>query len=260
MAGRPLHLNRGDLDALMRVHITNPLDWGANIGTDYWFGASVQTAPLVTTQGALFSDHGWIATGLVATEGAGADFISKSDLGAPGNYNSGTQNDLLQSPSIFGDYPHAHAVMRMMNKKVPPRYLIAEFWATFNVFANDEATTMAGFVEDGGSIIVAADAMGAVASDSTNFVLQANATQGGQTLAATTGVHLFRIVLDRDTGKATLGIDGVLYKDAADLVTITADEMPLGFGFGSGGANNFVQPHNAHVWYDWSLPQFVYPA
>jgi len=236
---------------LRRVHVTDPLKWGVQIGTDFWIIASANGQGTASGQN-LLTDGGWTATSIAAyAGGSAADLLSRSDPGTPGNYTQNAQNDLLESPAIFGDYAHAHAAAVIMGQHSLPRFLIADIYATFSVVANDEATSMVGFAEDGGSIVVANDAIGAIASNGTYWAIQANGTQSVTgAVAISTSPTWFRIVVDN----ANSLVYGYANGSLIGSVAITTDEWPASFGAGSGGANNLVQLNQAHVFYAWRVP------
>lgn len=244
-------LSKSDYLDLRRVHITDPLKWAVCVGTDYWLYAAANGQGTASGQN-LLTDGGWTATSIAAyAAGSAADFMSKDDVGTPGQYTQDAQNDLIESPSIFGSYDHAHAAAVIVGQKSLPRFLIADIYARFSVVANDQATTMLGFAEDGGSIVVANDALGAIASNGTYWAIQANGTQSVTgAVAVSTSPTWFRIVLDKANSTAYGYANGSL----VGSVAITADEFPASFGAGSGGANNLVQLNQAHVFYAWTLP------
>lgn len=245
-------LSRGELLDLRRVHVTDPLKWGVCVGTDFWIYASANGQGTASGQN-LLTDGGWTATSIAAyADGSGADFISKSDVGTPSEYTQNAQNDLLESPAIFGDYAHAHAAAVIVGQRSLPRYLIMDAYARFSTVANDQPTTAIGFVEDGGSIVTAADNMAAISSNGTSWVIQSNGSENlSGAVAVSTSPTWFRIVLDKNTNTAYGYANGTLIGSIA----ITADEFPVAFGAGSGGANNLVQLNQAHIFYAWTLPQ-----
>jgi hypothetical protein len=250
MAGRDLHINRDDYESLLRQHVRNPYNWGHEVGTDYWMHASANGGLSASTT-FLISDAGWTATSLALADGAAADFMTASDVGTPGGFTQNAQNDLLKSPAIFGDYAHAHAAMTLLQRKTLPRYLIGDFYARFSVVSGNETTTALGFVEDGGSIVTANDAMAVVFSNSATFAIRSGAATGTGVVAVDTSPHRFRIVFDRVGALAYLYVDGV----ASGSVAIQADEWPVAFGAGSGGATNFIQLTQAHIFYAYRIPQ-----
>lgn len=244
-------LTRSDIRDLRRVHVTDPLKWAVQLGTDYWIQASVNGQGTASGNN-LLTDGGWTATSIAAyADGSAADFMSRSDPGTPGQYTQDAQNDTLESPAIFGDYVHAHAAAVMMGMKSLPRFLIMDAYARFSVVANDEPTTAIGFAEDGGAILTAADNMAAISSNGTSWVIQSNSSENlSGAVAVSTAPTWFRIVMDRANSLSYGYANGSLIGSIA----ITSDEFPVSFGAGSGGANNLIQLSQAHIFYAWTLP------
>lgn len=247
--GTPLGLSRGDLESLRRRHVTNPLYWANEPATDYWIIAAANGMLTASGQN-LITDGGWTATSLAVADGSAADFLSKSDVGTPGEITTNAAADLLESPAIFGDYAHAHAAAVIMGQRSLPRYLVMDAYARFSVASADELTTNLGFVEDGGSIVVSADIMAAIYSDSANWCIQANAVESkSTTLTVDNDYHWFRILMDKATSLSYGYLDGTLINSIA----ITADEFPVSWGFGNGTTNR-IQLNQAHIFYDWRVP------
>lgn len=240
---------------LARVHVLEGFQWGQAMGTDYWltFNPAFDLAVAASTAlGEQLAENGWVATVITNTAGSGADFGSSTDVGIPNHMLTNATSDLLKSPVIFGDYAHMHAAGRIVGKGLP-RTLNAEFWGSMSVHSTDDPATGWGFFEDGGSPIVAADQNGFISSDATNFQIGANASYSNGTTDDATW-HLFKIVLDRSTLLATWFIDGTRQMNGADVssIAITADEFPVGFGFGVDAAGtNRPLLGLTHVYYDW---------
>jgi hypothetical protein len=242
-------LTGADYEALLRKHVTNPFNWGYEVGTDFWLSAAANGGLSASTTW-LISDAGWTATSMALADGSGADFMDSADPGTPGLFTMNAQNDLLKSPAIFGNYIHSHAAATLLGKKTLPRYLIADIYAVFNVASGNETTTAMGFVEDGGSIVTANDAMATVVSNGTSFVIRSGAATGTGVVAVDNAYHRFRIVCDKTNALSYLYVDGV----ASGSVAIQADEWPVAFGAGSGGASNFIQLSQAHIFYAYKVP------
>ena len=249
--GRPLSLSRGDALELRRVHVTDPLKWAVSVGTDFWIYASVNGQGTASGNN-LLTDGGWTATSIAAyADGSAADFMSRTDPGTPSQYTQDAANDTLESPAIFGAYAHAHAAAVIAGMRSLPRYLVMDAYARFSVVANDEPTTAIGFAEDGGAILTAADNMAGISSNGTSWVIQSNGSENlSGAVAISTSPTWFRILLDQKTSTAYGYANGSLIGSIA----ITADEFPVSFGAGSGGANNLIQLNQAHIFYAWSLP------
>lgn len=247
-----VHLDRDAYEFLLRKHVLRPQDWGVMAGTDFWLIATANGG-LGSGNAHELSGYGWTTTSLALADGSAADFMSSSDVGTPGEFTQNAQNDLLKSPAIFGDYAHAHQAMLLLGKKVLPRYLIMDSYARFSVVANAETTTAMGFVEDGGSIVTANDALAVVFSNGTTFAIRSGAATGTGVVAVDTNPHRFRIVCDKSNALAYLYVDGT----ASGSVAIENDEWPVAFGAGSGGANNLIQLNQAHIYYAYKVPQEV---
>ena len=244
----PVALSRGDQLALRRVHIVDAGMWGVQYGTDYWLAAS----GLQSTAGrTLITDGGWTATSSAPTNGSGADLMSKDDVGTPNHWLMDTGADLLYSPPIFGDYSHAHAAAVIAGQNSLPRYLIADVYAAFTTVSADEDTTAIGFVEDGGSIVVAAEHVAAVTSNGTAGVwnISSNGAVAAGTSVVSTAWSWFRIVMDKAAAVSRLYVNGVFQNSIAVL----ADEAPYKFGAGKGTTNTILL-NQAHIFYAWTLP------
>ena len=245
---QPIALSRGDYQALRRVHITDAGMWGVEHGTDFWLSASGLQATAGRT---LITEGGWTVTSETLVVGAGADFMSLADPGVPNHWLQNAGADLVQSPVIFGDYAHAHAAAVIMGMKRLPRYLCMDAYAAFSTNSADEDTTAIGFVEDGGSIVTAADHAAAVTSNGTagvwNISADAAVAAGGTVVG--TAWNWFRIIMDQVDAVSRLWVNGV-YQNS---IAITADEAPYSFGFGAGTTNRILF-NQVHIFYDWSLP------
>ena len=248
----PLSLSRGDQLLLNRVHVNDPVKWGTNIGTDFWFIAGANGNQTASGNN-LLTDGGWTATSVTSTAGSAADFGSSSDPGTPGHMLTNAASDLIQSPAIFGSYDHMHAAAAIAGMKSLPRYLCMDAYAQFSVFSADEVTSNLGFVEDGGSIVVAADIMASFYSKGTGttFNIQSNAAVVTGLVSADSSWNWFRILMDRQTGYSLCYVDGVYN----GTIAVTADEFPVAFGAGVGaGGTNRIQLNQVHIFYDWSKP------
>ena len=249
----PIGLSRGDQLALNREHVTDPVKWGTNLGTDFWFQAGANGNQTASGNN-LLTDGGWTATAVDSTAGSAADFGSRSDPGTPGRMATGAASDLLLSPAIFGDYVHMHAAAVIAGMQSVPRYLVADAYAAFSVFSADEVTTNLGFVEDGGSIITAADVQATFYSKGTGatFNMQSNAAVVTGLVSADASYNWFRIILDRTAGYSLFYVNGTYN----GTTPITADEFPLSFGAGVGaGGTNRIQLSQIHIFYAWDKPR-----
>lgn len=244
-----LLLDKTQYEQLRRVHVTKPHDWARAAGTDFWLMASANG--MLSDNAQELADYGWTTTSLAIADGSGADFISASDPGTPGLITTNAAADLLTSPAIFGSYAHAHQAMTIMGEKQLPNFLCLDAYATFSTLSADEVTTNLGFVEDGGSPVVAADIMASFYSKGTGttFNNQSNAAIQTGLVANDTSPHWFRILLNKLTSKSYFYIDGVYNGELA----LTADEFPVKFGFGNGTTNR-INLSIAHVYYSWRKP------
>lgn len=225
-----------------RLHVTDPFLWARSPGTDFW----IMAANIVAVAGTFpddLADYEWTTTSLGLTAGSAADFITSADVGAPRTFLTNAAGDLLQSPVVFGDY--AHALLAKQFLGYLPTKLNMEAYAAFSVGTSNETASCLGFVEDGGSIVTANDALATVFSDGTNFKLRSGAATSGAGALIDTNYHLWKIVVDATN--CTLTMDGA----NSISVATEADEFPVSFGLGCVAAgNNRIQLAWAHIWYD----------
>ena len=227
-----------------RHHIYDPLVWERAPGTDFWLFAANRVAAAATFPDDL-ADYGWVTTSVLFTAGVGADFISSADVGTPRTLGTNAASDILQSPVIFGDYPHARMAQTFLGYL--PTKLIAEFYAYFDVASANETATAIGFVEDEGSPITAAgaDALAMVYSDGTNFKLESGAGASAAGAAVDNAAHLWKIVVDATNCTCTM--DG---GNSISVATET-DQFPVSFGLGTVAAGtNRIQLSWLHIYYE----------
>ena len=199
---------------LARVHVNAGWKWAHEVGTDYWLQPSqglnhIGTAS--TAVGPLLIENGWLATSLLTVAGNDADFRggtftpgtdksrggSYADAGIPTHFLTDADNDLLESPAMFGDAAHMQMAAAIAGQANLPNLLIAEFWGAMTVHTTDEKDAAWGFWQDGGSALTASEAIAAIYSDSANFALQAaGAVLGSAGAADDANWHFFRIELD----------------------------------------------------------------
>lgn len=256
---------------LARQHVLLGRDWAEAAGTDYWLNWNpafdILAAASATDPGAfsVLAEHGWTATSLVNTAGAGADFGggvftpgvnypnhgSFGDAGSPNHVLTNASGDLLLSPAIFGDAYHMWQAARMLGKSTLPRFLIAEFAAAFTVASANEVTSVIGFFEDGATASTEADQYAVIASDGTNFKLTGNAAAMATGPVIATSWSLWRIVLQFNgaTGPNCYAYkDGVIFSQTAGVGA--QDEFPLKFGLHSLTTNRQgLGP--VHIYYDY---------
>lgn len=244
---------------LARKHITKAQDWAHSIGTDYWFtpSAGIDVFAAATATGIELAEHGWTTTSLVNTAGSGADFGSSSDVGTPVSVLTDATADLLESPAIFGTYPHMRAAADIAGMADLPRFLIARFWGAGVVVSNAaEGHSGWGFVEDGGAVSTAADHAAFIGSDGTNFVFNANGgTAQSMGTAADTTWREWAIVMAVTEQKAyaylapSWRFGSPPLGTAAASLTLTTDEAP--YSFGMHALTNDFTMGVLHIYYEW---------
>ena len=244
-------LGHRDLIDLRRVHVTNPMMWAIEAGTDFWM--VIANNDIEDAGNVIVDDGGWTITATESVDGAGADFMSKDDKGTPGHFLTNAAADLVVTPAIFGDYSHAHQASVLVGARALPKYLVLDAHAQFSVVSNDEEGTALGFWEDGGTVASPGDANGAIFSNGTFFGMNNNATEDISTIAVTTTFNWFQIIMDLEQGKTFGKVNGTLI--STDGQTITDDQFPVKFGFGvEGGGSNRILFNQVHIYYAWSFP------
>lgn len=249
------NLSRGDFLHLSRKHVTTGAAWGSQAGTDYWLvmntGQDLAAAASTGTEAEL-AEAGWTATSLVNTAGSGADFGSSSDWGTPNHFLTNASGDLLDSPAIFGDYAHMDMARKIAGRSDLPRKLVAEFLGAMTVHSADEVLSGWGFLEDGGTSATENTQIAWISSDGSNFQIAGNASTPINLVADDANWHVFRIELDRVSGKVSAAIDGTYYLTPTSSTTlaVTADEAPFKFGFGALTTNRPALGLT-HVFYAW---------
>lgn len=248
-----------------RQHVNAGWKWAHEVGTDYWLHPSQgldQAAAASTALGPLLAENGWIATALTNTAGSGADFRggtftpgtgknrdgSFADSGTPTHFLTDADNDLLESPAIFGNADDMQAATEIAGMRNLPNILGFSCWGAMTVHSADEKDSGWGFWQDGGSALTASEAIASICTDGTNFLLQVAGSLVGSVGKADDALwHYFRLELDFH-GFLTWWIDGALQQ--RNSVTITADQFPCSFGFASGSTNR-PGLGLVHVYYDW---------
>lgn len=226
----------------MRQIVTNPENWGHDVGTDYhaFFGEADEAAG----GGKDLAEHGWESSGFGYLAGSGAGFLDVDDQGTLGGFNFDTASDYLISPFIFGSYTHGRFVQNVLGYF--PSRLNMEVMARFASSAADEQATGFGFIEAGATGALAkADLMAFISIGATNFELHSGAV-ADEGSAKDTDPHLFKITIERDDA-AEWFIDGV----SQGSIAIQANLWP-----GAWAANTQVGGNNDPVvswvdlWYD----------
>jgi hypothetical protein len=225
-----------------RVHILNGADWARSAGTDFWIigGASEET--VATGAGLRTLDGGgWTATSIAEYSGSTGDFLSSSD-DDPSAFHFNAASDLIQSPAVFGSYAHAYMAQQFLG--AIPTELNLEIYARHLDGTNNETASGFGFVEGGGSIITANDALAVIFSDGTNFKLRSGAATSAAGAVDDTAYHLWRIMINASA--VSWYNNGTL----VNTIALEADEWPVHFGMGVQAAGaNFMTMAWAHIWY-----------
>ncbi len=229
----------------LRVHATNPQEWGNTAATDYWanFGNLDQIPANAIGDLDLY---GWVTTAFSHLAGSGADFMSASpiaDAGTTGGLNFATAGDYLTSPFIFGDYAHALMAGQILGKM--PTSLNMECYARFAANANEEESGF-GFVEAGAaSPFVKAGLMALITSDGTNFSLESAAAVDAGAVDDT-NPHQWKIRFRGTT--AEWWIDGT----SQGTIAIQDDLWPVAWGVSTKAASGTNDPVISwvHIWYE----------
>ena len=243
-------LSRSSYMPLVRKHVM-PSRWPFEPGTDFWLipGPDMNTAEDTGSQEQL-PEWGWTSTSLVDTQGSAADFMASADKGDQNHILTNATGDLLQSPSIFGDYSHAWQAMRCAGMNSIPKKLVCEFWGSMSVHSANEPTSGWGLFEDGGSADTEADQLAFISSDSSNFQIARN---GGTGILEDTGLvdgadwNLFTIEVALGPSLVYWYVNGALQGSIA----ITADEFPCFFGMHALTTNRPLLGV-VHIYYSWS--------
>jgi len=173
----------------------------------------------------------------------GGDFLDSTDVGTPAATVFGADNDLLQSPEIFGDYSHGLMAGQILGHD--PTRLIVEIYAAFTTHSADETRSGFGLTEAGGTAGTANDAMAWIHVTSDTFTIRSGADSDSGS-ASDSLYHQFRIVINRGTTDAIEWfIDGV----SQGTFDNQPDLWPCGFGGFSSTTNEFALAW-AHIWYE----------
>lgn len=230
-------MDRIHLAILRDLHIIrNPLEW-AQPGVEYW---------LTPLAGVANSTGNWTVTGATQIGGSGGDFMKKdpaqADYGTPPHFLFDAAGELISSGAFFGDQRSMERAAELLHRDSPFKELYLKFFAKVDVMTGAEtATSVAGFVEDGGSPAVAADHMASLRVTDSAFAL----ASGAASVAAGAGDllwHEWEIIVNRVTSEITLKKDGVYAVAPGSGLAVQANEWPAKFGSGvlaSTGANFF---------------------
>ena len=210
--------------------------WGTDPGTDFWL---IPSGAIFTAAGIVLGDYGWTTTALALVEGTGADFIASGDYGVPNHILTDASGDLLQSPTVFGDYTHAYMASSILG--YVPSALNVEVYAAFSVATANETTSGFGLVEDVGTPATAGDHMAYIFSDSANFGLRSGAA-ADVGAAVDNAWHLWKIAVT--SANVEWFIDGT----SQGTIALQADLWPVSFGAQSFTTNRLLLGQ-IHVWY-----------
>ena len=222
--------------------------WGSEFGTDYVLHPAGSLLGATTALDAIV-DAGWTTTAITLVRADGADFMASADVGIPAHILTNASGDLLQSPTLFGDYPHANMAWRMMNRDMRlagvPARLNMEVWAAFSVATANETTSGFGFIEDAGTPVTAGDHLAYIFSDGTNFLLRSGAATSSAGIAVDNTWRRWKITVTQ-AGVAWY-LDDV--QQSTGLLALEADEFPVSFAMHTLTTNR-VLLGQVHIWYD----------
>jgi len=226
----------------LRHHVTDPLHWATEPGTDFWLLA--QNAEQLTAEGGvLIENAGWTTTTLAHSSPTGGDLLSSATVGTPNSFLLGADTDLLQSPTIFGDYAHGLQAGQFLGHY--PTKLIVEVFAAFTTHSANETRTGFGLTEAGGTSGTAADAMAWIHTDGTSFTIRSAAdSDAGSADNAT--FHQFRIVCTVGTTDA---IEWFIDGTSQGKMDVQAALWPCSFGAYSSTTNR-ISLAWCHIYYE----------
>jgi hypothetical protein len=216
-------------------------------GTDFWY--VVNHADAITVAGATnpsgLSGWGWTTTNLSLSSATGGDFLDSSDVGTPTATVFGADNDLLQSPTIFGDYSHGLMAGQILGHF--PTRLICEVYAAFTTNSNEETRTGFGLTEAGGTSGTADDALAWIHDlGTTNVFSCRSGADSDNGSADNTNYHQFRIVIKTGTTDA---IEWFIDGTSQGTLDLEEDLAPFSFGAYSSTTNRVALAW-AHIWYE----------
>lgn len=234
-----------------RVH-ASAQDWGnvPNI-TDFWFTPHTDII-VASTPDLLAANHGWISNGTLSyVAGSGADFGSSADYGTPAHLLFNSPGERLTSPFVFGSWTRMNHIRRTLGWQ--PNQLIMESYAVWTTASNADTTGGIGFVEAGGSIQTANDALAMVTSDGTNWILRSGAATSSFALAVDTNPHLWTIIIDKGTQLVTFMQDlvpvGTGGSSGTGVVALETDLFPAAFG-AAVTSSNVIGLGDTHTYYN----------
>ena len=231
-----------------RVHVTTPERWNRAAGTDFWAVFGPESLTAAAGSSALITDSGWTVTSMVETAGTGADLIATADRTAPAHALTDAASDLIQSPAIFGDYMHAQIAASILGYQ--PTLLVAEFGFNFTVGTANETASAIGFVEAGGSIVTANDAMATFFSDGTNFKIRSGAATSAAGPLIGAAWRVGKITLSNAVAAGTAMVTSEMDGTALPAINLQTDLFPVSFGMGVVAAGtNRIGSSFWHIYY-----------
>lgn len=230
----------------LRVDVPPHL-WQSMAGTDFWLvggGADVMAVGAADVAGGL-SGFGWTTTTLSLTAATGGDFLSSATIGTPASISLGADTDLLQSPTIFGDYTHGLLAGQILGHY--PTRLICEVYAAFLTNSAEETRTGFGIIEAGGTAGTDASAMAWIHDLGTTNVFSIRSGADSDNGSADNATyHQWRIVVKVGTTDAIEWfIDGV----SQGTMDNQAALWPCSFGAYASTTNRIALAW-AHIWYE----------
>lgn len=229
-----------------RLHVTDARAWSTQMGTDYWAKFGILST-LASSTPAIedLDEFGWTTTSLIETAATGTgDFLSLSDFGIPAHILTDASGDLLESPSMFGDFTGSSAAAAILGHD--PTTLTMECLASFTVVTGTSNRSGFGLVQDGGAAGTAADQLAWIFTDGTNFTLRSSADSDVGALD-NTDWHIWKIVVQ--TGSATDAVEWFIDGTSQGTMNRLEDQWPVSFGLHALTTN---RPGIAwvHLWYE----------
>ena len=224
-----------------RIHVNRAAHWTRSAGTDYWY----REQEAGTAADDLITNYGWTTTALSYAVGSLADLLTSADVGTPTITEFGALNDLLLSPSIFGDYVHGQQAGNILG--YAPTMLSLECYANFGTASANE--TVSGFGFSTGSGLTATNHVAYIHSNGTNIAIRgtdgtgALTDTGGTVAAVGATYHLWKIVATAG-GTVEWFMDGT----SQGTITLVGDLFPTAFS-ASSSTTNRINLAWAHCYY-----------
>jgi hypothetical protein len=226
----------------LRQHVVKAQDWNRSAGTDFWLLTEAEYAGAASDD--LITNFGWTTTTLALATPTGGDFLASTGVGTPNSILFGDDTDLLQSPTIFGDYAHGLMAGQILGHL--PTRLVCEVYAAFTTNSGSETRSGFGLTAAGGTSGTANDAMAWIHTpDGANFGLRSPSDSDAGS-AVDTSFHQFRIVVSTGTTDA---IEWFIDGTSQGTIDSQEDLWPCSFGGYSSTANR-ISLAWAHLWYE----------